>query len=311
MKRHILFYLLIVIILFFSGCATDFSKGTYLLQKGQYDQSIDYFDRAIGQNPGHSEAYNNRGLAYRYKAQYEKAISDFSKAIEINPNDDYAYNNRGDVLALKGHFNKAIADYNKTIEINPNNSKAYNTREYVRVIINVENYAILLKEKSRDTDANVMEERAESLFKSLQSSESSYYLGFIPSEILREYAILLRQEGKGENAEDINSLADWWDQTQRIAVEQALDKYKDKKIKEPKELMTVKKFIKIKVPEHVSYGGKVKFTVVPGDVLEVIRKKPCLGGKGECWEVINIKTGETGFVNAKKMINRQYVYTEE
>ena len=55
----------------------------------------------------------------------------------------------------------------------------------------------------------------------------------------------------------------------------------------------------------------MKFTVIPGDVLEVVRSKICLSGKGECWEVRNIKTGETGFVNAETMKNRHYVYTKE
>ncbi len=98
------------------------------------------------------------------------------------------------------------------------------------MIINVENYTVLLKEKGRDTEAEVMEERAESLYKSLQSSESSYYLGFIPSEVLREYAILLRQEGEKENVDEIDNLADWWDQSQRKAVGQLYEKLnKDKK----------------------------------------------------------------------------------
>ncbi len=80
---------------------------------------------------------------------------------------------------------------------------------------------------------------------------------------------------------------------------------------EPKELMTGKKYIKIEVPDSVFSGGKVKFNLIPGDILEVIRKKLCLDGKGECWEVKNIKTGETGFVNAERMKNRHYVYTKE
>jgi len=80
---------------------------------------------------------------------------------------------------------------------------------------------------------------------------------------------------------------------------------------EPKELVTGKKYIKIEEPDSVFAGGKVKYNLIPGDFLEVIRKKTCLGGKGECWEVKNIKTGETGFVNAERMKNRHYVYTKE
>jgi hypothetical protein len=69
-----------------------------------------------------------------------------------------------------------------------------------------------------------------------------------------------------------------------------------------------KKYIKIIEPDNVYAGGKVKFSLVPGDVLEVIRKKTCLGGTGECWEVRNIQTGETGFVSAKQMESSHYVY---
>ncbi|NNK86467.1 MAG: hypothetical protein HKO91_13055 [Desulfobacterales bacterium] len=168
-----------------------------------------------------------------------------------------------------------------------------------------------MKEMGRDKEAKEMEERADIFLKSLQGKESSYYLGFLPSEVLKEYAILLHQEGAANKAMEMNSLADWWDQANINAAEQLYEKTKDKKIKEPKELMTVKKFIKINVPDHVSSGGKVKFTVVPGDVLEVIRKKLCLDGKRECWVVKNIKTVETGVVFAERMKNRQYVYTEE
>ncbi len=77
------------------------------------------------------------------------------------------------------------------------------------------------------------------------------------------------------------------------------------------ELLAGKKYIKILVPDSVFDGGKVKFNVIPGDILEVIRKKLCLDGKRECWGVKNIKTGETGVVLAEGMKNRQYVYTEE
>jgi len=72
-----------------------------------------------------------------------------------------------------------------------------------------------------------------------------------------------------------------------------------------------KTYIKIQVADIVGSGGKVKFKIIPGDVLEVIRSQPCRGGRGECWEVKNTKTGETGFVPANRMKNRHHVFTKE
>jgi Tfp pilus assembly protein PilF len=70
--------------------------------------------------------YNNRGIAYGEKGQYDQAISDFNKAIEINPRYVKAYNNRGIIYRLKGQYEQAISDFNKAIEINPMDAQTYN-----------------------------------------------------------------------------------------------------------------------------------------------------------------------------------------
>ncbi len=70
--------------------------------------------------------YNNRGIAYGEKGQYDQAISDFNKALEINPRYNKAYNNRGITYRLKGQYDQAILDFNKAIEINPIDAEAYN-----------------------------------------------------------------------------------------------------------------------------------------------------------------------------------------
>jgi len=82
-----------------------------------------------GQKEGESKSpkfYNNRGITFVEKGQYDEAISDFNKAIEINSKYDKAYNNRGITYRLKGQYDRAISDFNKAIEINPTDAQAYN-----------------------------------------------------------------------------------------------------------------------------------------------------------------------------------------
>ncbi len=97
-------------------------------KKGQYDQSIVYFNKAIEIEPKFAEAYFNRGFAYQEKGQYDKAIPDYNKAIEINPRHDAVYNNRGNAYAARGKYDKAIADYTEAIELNPMDAVAYFNR---------------------------------------------------------------------------------------------------------------------------------------------------------------------------------------
>ena len=104
------------------------SQGNSLFNKGQFDQSTAYFNKAIEVNPNDAEAYNNRGVVYDNKGQHDKAIADYDKAIEINPKYATAYNNRGFAYYIKGQYDKAIADCTKVIEIDPKYATAYKNR---------------------------------------------------------------------------------------------------------------------------------------------------------------------------------------
>ncbi len=64
-----------------------------------------------------AKAYNNRGTAYARKGQYDQAISDFNKALEINPRDAPAYNNRGIAYYHKGQYDKAWKDVHKAQDL--------------------------------------------------------------------------------------------------------------------------------------------------------------------------------------------------
>ncbi|MBN1907145.1 MAG: tetratricopeptide repeat protein [Deltaproteobacteria bacterium] len=104
------------------------SKGLYYLKKGQNDDAVAAFNKAIEINPGNIEAYVSRGITYYLQGKNDKAISDFNKAIEINPEFVVAYQNRGHVYSSTGNYEKALSDYSKVISLKPDDPIIYNMR---------------------------------------------------------------------------------------------------------------------------------------------------------------------------------------
>ena len=70
-----------------------------------------------------AEAYNHRGIAYVNKGQFDQAISDYNKALELNPMDALAYYNRGVAYYSRKDYDKAWDDVYKAqglgFKINP------------------------------------------------------------------------------------------------------------------------------------------------------------------------------------------------
>jgi tetratricopeptide (TPR) repeat protein len=95
-----------------------YARGIVYDEKGQYDSAIQELDRAIALNPKYADAYNNRGFVYEEKGQYDRAIQDFDRAIALNPNLAEAYINRGGTYSKKGKYDRAIQDFDRAIALN-------------------------------------------------------------------------------------------------------------------------------------------------------------------------------------------------
>ena len=95
------------------------NKGLDLYNSGQYEEAIEWYDKAIVLETKKIEdidiCYFNRGRAYYNLANYEKAIGDFSIAIGINPRAKYysqralAYKQVGDTVNEALDNVKAVA----------------------------------------------------------------------------------------------------------------------------------------------------------------------------------------------------------
>jgi len=70
-----------------------------------------------------------------------------------------------------------------------------------------------------------------------------------------------------------------------------------------------KPFFVIRVEDHVYESGAPKFTVNPGDVLEVQTTKTCKSGHGLCARVLNPATGEWGYISMSLM-KKMHTYIE-
>ena len=84
-----------------------------------YNEKLNYYDKAINANSDFSDAYINRGLVKNELKDYDGSIEDYNRAIELDSRCSLAYNNRGYTKQKKGDFEGALKDYNKAILLNP------------------------------------------------------------------------------------------------------------------------------------------------------------------------------------------------
>jgi tetratricopeptide (TPR) repeat protein len=96
--------------------------GFDFLQKGEVNEAISLFQKALKINPNYAKAHNNLGIALAQTGQMDPAIEHFQKAIEINPEFVEAHSNLGLALFHKSQIDDAIDQYQKALKINPNNA---------------------------------------------------------------------------------------------------------------------------------------------------------------------------------------------
>ena len=108
-----------------------FAKGLDLYKKKQYDDAINYLDKAIKLNPDYLAAYQVRGNSFLALKDYDDAYYDYCDAIDIEPNNAINYYNRGLLFASTKEYDSAILDYNKAISLKPNYAIAYGNRAMV------------------------------------------------------------------------------------------------------------------------------------------------------------------------------------
>ena len=100
--------------------------GTILLERGQVDEAVALFRKALEIKPRYVDAYNNLGVAFVKQARFEEAVSEYRRALEIEPHDATAHVNLGIALYQQGRLPEAVAEYRTALQINPLSAEAHN-----------------------------------------------------------------------------------------------------------------------------------------------------------------------------------------
>lgn len=86
-------------------------RGSAYEKKGDHDQAIADFNKAIELQPDSAMTYYDRGVANAANGENDLAISDYDRAIQHKPDFAEAYFNRGVAYDSKGDATRALDDY--------------------------------------------------------------------------------------------------------------------------------------------------------------------------------------------------------
>jgi tetratricopeptide (TPR) repeat protein len=95
-----------------------YEQGKVMLDKGNYKEAIELFNKAAKKNPNDYFIFSNRAISYYNLEDYNSALKDFNRALEIQPNRTFALYWRGNTYEKLSNYKLALSDYESLIRLN-------------------------------------------------------------------------------------------------------------------------------------------------------------------------------------------------
>jgi len=101
----------------------QFNVASDLTEKGQHQQAIAAWQKALSLNDADDRAHNSYAVSLLAAGRVEEAIPHFEKALLLNPEYEEAHTSLGAALMGQGRMDEAIAEYRRAIDLDPENAE--------------------------------------------------------------------------------------------------------------------------------------------------------------------------------------------
>ena len=123
---------ILLLILVWQACSQSseafLQKAKELMQAQQYEQALDFANKAIEKDESNAELFNLRGVIYFELKKYPNALLDYERAISLNTKDYRPYFNRAELHRTQGRAAEALRDYDQAVLLSPNTADLYLNR---------------------------------------------------------------------------------------------------------------------------------------------------------------------------------------
>ncbi|MDX2270683.1 MAG: tetratricopeptide repeat protein [Cyanobacteriota bacterium] len=106
----------------------QYDKAEDWLRRGNLNEALAAFDRALNMDPNFALAWSRRGDVLVQLARYREAIDSYNGSLTINPYDETTRIRLALILGRVGKPKSAVVNYDKVLEINPEEGLAWHNR---------------------------------------------------------------------------------------------------------------------------------------------------------------------------------------
>ncbi|HZA38417.1 MAG TPA: tetratricopeptide repeat protein, partial [Candidatus Baltobacteraceae bacterium] len=110
----------------------EFYLGLALSDLGEWDRSIEHYERALSLDPKNAKAECNLAGILVGKRMYDEARRRYEHSLQLDPTLFLAHKELGDLLCHAGEYDAAIDQYNQALRLRPNFPEAKDNLAFAR-----------------------------------------------------------------------------------------------------------------------------------------------------------------------------------